>query len=91
MSVISAYWILYPEDPNTHTKITSKSTVWDLHGKIVTISGSVFSYKLWYIVDFWLVEMGISTNQKPTIYHNLYKFTSLGIFSIYHNYVTQLG
>ena len=25
-----------------------------------------------YIVGFWLVEMAISTNQKPTIYRNLY-------------------
>ena len=31
----------------------------------------VFSYKLRYIVGFWLVEMAISTNQKPTIYRNL--------------------
>ena len=28
-----------------------------------------------YIVGFWLVEMAISTNQKPTIYRNLYKNT----------------
>ena len=26
-----------------------------------------------YIVGFWLVEMAISTNQKPTIYRNLYE------------------
>ena len=38
-------------------------------------SGPVFSYKLRYIVGFWLVEMAISTNQKPTIYRNLYKNT----------------
>ena len=37
--------------------------------------GPVFSYKLRYIVGFWLVEMAISTNQKPTIYRNLYKNT----------------
>ena len=37
--------------------------------------GAVFSYKLWYIVGFWLVEMAISTNQKPTIYRNLYENT----------------
>ena len=36
---------------------------------------SVFSYKLRYIVGFWLVEMAISTNQKPTIYRNLYENT----------------
>ena len=33
----------------------------------------VFSYKLRYIVGFWLVEMTISTNQKPTLYRNLYE------------------
>ena len=37
--------------------------------------GSVFSYKLRYIVGFWLAEMAISTNQKPTIYRNLYENT----------------
>ena len=36
-------------------------------------TGAVFSYKLRYIVGFWLVEMAISTNQKPTIYRNLYE------------------
>ena len=35
--------------------------------------GTVFSYKLRYIVGFGLVEMAISTNWKPTIYHNLYE------------------
>ena len=35
-------------------------------------SGSLFSYKLRYIVGFGLVEMAISTNPKPTIYRNLY-------------------
>ena len=29
--------------------------------------------KLQYIVGFWLVEMAISTNPKPTIYPNLYE------------------
>ena len=38
-------------------------------------AGSIFSYKLRYIVGFWLVEMAISTNQKPTIYRNLYENT----------------
>ena len=38
-------------------------------------TGPVFSYKLRYIVGFWLVEMAISTNQKPTIYRNLYENT----------------
>ena len=37
--------------------------------------GPVFSYKLRYIVSFLLVEMAISTNKKPTIYHNLYDDT----------------
>ena len=40
--------------------------------------GPVFSYKLRYIVGFWLVEMAISTNQKPTIYRNLYENTAPG-------------
>ena len=39
------------------------------------LSCSVFSYKLRYIVGFWLVEKDISTNQKPTIYRNLYENT----------------
>ena len=30
-------------------------------------------YKLRYIVGFWLVEMPILTNQRPTIYRNLYE------------------
>ena len=37
--------------------------------------GTVFSYKLRYIVGFWLVEIDISTNPKPTIYRNLYENT----------------
>ena len=41
--------------------------------------GPVFPYKLRYIVGFWLVEMAISTNQKPTIYRNLYENTGPGI------------
>ena len=41
----------------------------------ISVSGPVFSYKLRYIVGFWLVEMAISTNQKPTIYRNLYENT----------------
>ena len=42
------------------------------------MTGAVFSYKLRYIVGFWLVEMAISTNQKPTIYRNLYENTDPG-------------
>ena len=38
-------------------------------------SGIVFSYKLRYIAGFWLVEMAISTYQKPTIYCILYDDT----------------
>ena len=33
--------------------------------------GPYSRYKLRYIVGFWLVQMAISTNQKPTIYRNL--------------------
>ena len=40
--------------------------------------GAVFSYKLRYIVGFWLGEMAISTNPKPTIYRNLYENTGPG-------------
>ena len=40
---------------------------------------AVFSYKLRYIVGFWLVEMAISTNQKPTIYRNLCENTGPGV------------
>ena len=45
-------------------------------------AGAVFSYKLRYIVGFWLVEMAISTNQKPTIYRNLYENTGPDIFFV---------
>ena len=45
---------------------------------ICTATGSVLSYKLRYIVGFWLDEMAISTNQKPTIYRNLYENTATG-------------
>ena len=43
------------------------------------LPGPVFSYKLRYIVGFWLVEMAISTNQKPTTYRNLYENTAPGL------------
>ena len=39
----------------------------------IKITGCVFSYKLWYIVGFRLVE--ILTNLMPTIYRNLFKNT----------------
>ena len=45
-------------------------------------SGPVFSYKLRYIVGFWLVEIAISTNQKPTIYRNLYENTGPDVVQI---------
>ena len=38
----------------------------------------VFSYKLRYIVGFSLVETAVSTNQKPTMYRNLYENTAPG-------------
>ena len=44
----------------------------------ISSPGAVFSYKLRYIVGFGLVEMAISTNPKPTIYHNLYENTGPG-------------
>ena len=44
--------------------------------------GPVFSYKLRYIVDFWLVEMAILTNQMATIYRNLYENTGPAADSI---------
>ena len=37
--------------------------------------GPVFSYKLRYIIGFRLVEMAISTNQKPAIYVSLVENT----------------
>ena len=46
-----------------------------LNGGLPNHPGPVFSYKLRYIVGFWLVEMAISTNQKPTVYRNLYENT----------------
>ena len=57
-------------------------------------AGPVFSYKLRYIVGFWLVEMAISTNQKPTIYHNLYENTCpeelLYNFSVFLHHVHSI-
>ena len=42
---------------------------------------SAFSYKLLYIVGLGLVEMAISTNMKPTIYHNLHENTGPDVIS----------
>ena len=47
---------------------------------VIRNTGPVFSYKLRYIVGFWLVEMAISTNQKPTIYRNLYENTAPDVY-----------
>ena len=47
-----------------------------LHKSSNMTPGAIFSYKLRYIVGFWLVEMAISTNQNPTIYRNLYENTA---------------
>ena len=41
--------------------------------------GSLFSYKLQYIVGFGFVEMATSANPKPTIYRNLYQNTDPGV------------
>ena len=43
--------------------------------RVLYNTAPVFLYMLRYIVGFWLVEMTISTNQKPTIYRNLYENT----------------
>ena len=43
--------------------------------------GPVFSYKLRYIVGFWLVETAVLTNQKPTIYRNLYENTGPDVYT----------
>ena len=45
------------------------------HVYINSLQDAIFSYKLRYIVGFWLVEMAISTNQEPSIYRNLYENT----------------
>ena len=55
----------YVPNPWNHQKLSS----------FLCMPGPVFSYKLRYIVGFWLVEMAISTDQKPTIYRNLYENT----------------
>ena len=51
-------------------------------------SGPVFSFKLRYILGFWLVEMVISTNQKPTIFRNLNENTgvNLSVRSGFHHW-----
>ena len=67
-----------------HTPVVKvRLVVWrsDLTGQGGRLaSGSVFSYELPYIVGFWLVEMAISTNQKPTIYRNSYDNTGPDLY-----------
>ena len=46
--------------------------------RLLCVPGSVFAYKLRYIVGFGLVETTISTNPKPTIYRKLCENTSPG-------------
>ena len=49
--------------------------IFDTTTKFVMVSKNARASILRYIVGLWLVEMAISTNQKPTIYCNLYKNT----------------
>ena len=58
----------------THDRMTDGTTTLATSGD-QCIPGAVFSYKERYIVGFWLVETAVSTNQKPTIYRNLYENT----------------
>ena len=89
--IISIYRIYQNKTKNPCSKSASVDSRWLLilwHRIPKYISelhkpGSVFSYKLRYIVGFWLVEMAISTNQKPTIYRKLYENTAPVRFSFY--------
>ena len=50
----------------------------------------VFSYTLRYLVGFSLVEMAISTNQKPImIYRKLYEYTGPGLITIWSTVCTN--
>ena len=71
-----------------------KRCSWYLWGRIL--------YELRYIVGFGLVEMAISTNLKPTIYHQLYDNTAPGVqwamtliyilnYLLYKNAVTSIS
>ena len=53
----------------------------------------IFTYKLRYIVGFRLFKMAISTNPKPSIYHNLYEDTGPGemMISVMPNELKLLG
>ena len=65
--------------PNIKPTLINSLRRWQIFNNNVScLPGPVFSYKLRYIVGFWLVEMAISTNQKPTIYRNLYENTGPG-------------
>ena len=67
------------EKHNSSLPMLTRCPLWKPH--------PVFSYKLRYIVGFWLVEMAISTNQKPTTYHNLYKNTAFRGRAYHHTFV----
>ena len=75
-------WIDYPNGHTTLLRrwinvndVDSTSQQRRVPSEYTYYSAAVFSYKLRYIVGFWLVEIAISTNQKPTIYRNLYENT----------------
>ena len=65
---------MYAWHPNRKKNVKASAASAELQSETYA-PGPVFSYKLRYIVGFWLVEMAISTNQKPTIYRNLYENT----------------
>ena len=71
--------IYYDAGPSLHQHWLNVSCLRPHVARQDCVIGPVFSYKLWYIVEFWLVEMVISTNQKPTIYRNLYENTGPGL------------
>ena len=63
-------------NPATWTGLSPRrDTFPHCHTNTKRYAGSVLSYKLRYIAGFWLVEMAISPNPKPTIYRNLYDDT----------------
>ena len=67
-------------DENLNSAFEFRLTHWNHSSSLAWLwqagqPGSVFSYKLRYIVGFGLVEMAISTNPKPTIYRNLHENT----------------
>ena len=79
------FWIVW----HKFKWVKCKDMIFFLHLKIIKMtqphwvkSGTLFSYKLRYIVGFGLVEMAISTKQKPTIYRNLYENTGPELQSV---------